>query len=420
MNPVRPAAAETPERIATTLPAPGFGGGAPPCELTILMPCLNEAETLARCIAKARAYLARGGVAGEVLIADNGSTDGSQAIALAHGARVVDIPARGYGAALIGGIAAARGRYVIMGDSDDSYDFANLDAFVARLRDGFQLVMGNRFRGGIRPGAMPPLHRYLGNPVLTTIGRVLFRSPCGDFHCGLRGFERAAILRLGLRASGMEFASEMVVKATIHRLRIAEVATTLSPDGRSRPPHLKSWRDGWRHLRFLLLFSPRSLFFYPGALMSLVGLLATAWLLPGPRVVAGVTFDIHTLLYTAVLLVIGVQSMQFWVFAKIYGMREGIMPPDPGFVALIARVHLEKSLLAAALLLLLGLVLGVVALGSWQAEAFGAMVPDRTMRLVIPSATLILLGFQLAYGGFFASLLEIRGTPIAPPSAKQD
>ena len=388
---------------------------AAPCELTILMPCLNEAETLARCIVKAHAYLARSGIAGEVLIADNGSTDGSKAIAVAHGARVAAIPARGYGAALIGGIAAARGRYVIMGDSDDSYDFSDLDGFVARLREGFQLVMGNRFLGGIRPGAMPKLHRYLGNPVLTSIGRLFYRSPSGDFHCGLRGFERAAMLHLGLRATGMEFASEMVVKATIHRLRIAEVPTTLSPDGRSRPPHLRSWRDGWRHLRFLLLFSPRNLFFYPGALMAGLGLLAAVWLLPAPRSVGGVTFDIHTLLYAAVLLVVGVQSMLFWVFAKIYGMREGIVPPDRRFVALVARVDLEKCLLAAGVLLLLGVALGVLALGSWQAEAFGGMDPDRTMRLVIPSATLILLGFQVAYGGFFASVLEIRGTRIETP-----
>jgi hypothetical protein len=386
-----------------------------PCELTILMPCLNEAETLARCIAKAQAYLDRSGIEGEVLIADNGSTDGSQAIAQAFGARVVDVPARGYGAALISGIAAASGRYVIMGDSDDSYDFSDLDGFVAKLRGGFELVMGNRFQGAILPRAMPPLHRYLGNPVLTTIGRVLFQSPCGDFHCGLRGFDRAAILGLGLRASGMEFASEMVVKATLHRLRIAEVATTLSPDGRSRPPHLRSWRDGWRHLRFLLLFSPHGLFLVPGMAMALVGLLATAWLLPAPRVVAGVTFDIHTLLYAALSLVLGVQAMLFWVFAKIYGVREGIVPPDPGFEALLRRVHLEKSLLAAAVLMLLGFGLAVAALGSWHAEAFGGMDPDRIMRLVIPSATLILLGFQLAFSGFFASLLEIRGTPIATP-----
>jgi glycosyltransferase involved in cell wall biosynthesis len=250
-------------------------------ELTILMPCLNEAETLALCIDKAQAFLARAGIAGEVVIADNGSIDGSQAIAIAHGARVVPIAARGYGSALIGGIEAALGRYVIMGDSDDSYDFSRLDGFVERLRDGWQLVMGNRFKGGIAPGAMPPLHRYLGNPVLTGIGRLFFRSPSGDFHCGLRGFDREAILRLDLQTSGMEFASEMVIKATIAGLRMTEVPTTLSPDGRSRPPHLRSWRDGWRHLRFLLLFSPRWLFLYPGLAAVGVGVLAMLWLLPG-------------------------------------------------------------------------------------------------------------------------------------------
>ena len=386
-----------------------------PCELTILMPCLNEAETLARCIDKAVAYLARSCVKGEVLIADNGSSDGSQGIAAEHGARVVDIPSRGYGAALIGGIAAARGRYVIMGDSDDSYDFSAIDGFVAKLRDGFELVMGNRFLGGIKPGAMPPLHRYLGNPVLTGIGRMLFRSPSGDFHCGLRGFDRAAIMGLDLRASGMEFASEMVVKATIHGLRITEVPTVLSPDGRSRPPHLRSWRDGWRHLRFLLLFSPRGLFLYPGASLFLLGILMMLWLLPEVRIVAGISFDIHTLLYASVLLVVGVQSMQFWVFAKIYGAREGIVPPDPGFDSFVARAHLEITLVAAAVLLVGGVVLGAVALGSWHADAFGGLDPRRAMRLVIPSATLILLGFQLVFGGFFASLLDIRGTAIATP-----
>ncbi|WP_270934820.1 glycosyltransferase family 2 protein [Falsiroseomonas oryzae] len=386
------------------------------CELTILMPCLNEAETLGRCIAKASAFLASRGIAGEILIADNGSTDGSQAIAEAGGARVVPIPTRGYGAALIGGIAAARGRYVIMGDSDDSYDFSNLDAFVAKLREGYALVMGNRFLGGIQPGAMPPLHRYLGNPVLTGIGRLLFRSPVGDFHCGLRGFDRAAMLRLDLRATGMEFASEMVVKATVQRLRITEVPTTLSPDGRSRPPHLRSWRDGWRHLRFLLLFSPRGLFLYPGAAMFALGGLLTAWLLPAPRMVGGVTFDIHTLLYAALLLVVGMHFMLFWVFAKIYGMREGIVPPDPGFTGWLARLQLERVLIAAGILVLAGLALGVVALGLWQAEAFGELHADQTMRLVIPSAVLILLGLQLASGSFFASVLEIRGAPIAAPA----
>ncbi len=237
------------------------------CELTILMPCLNEAETLATCIDKAMLFLKRSGVSGEVLIADNGSSDGSPEIAGRHGARVVQVKEKGYGAALLGGIQAARGTYVIMADADDSYDFAHLDGFVAKLRQGCELVMGNRFLGGIKPGAMPPLHRYLGNPVLTGIGRLFFKSPSGDFHCGLRGFSKQAIDRLELQTTGMEFASEMVVKATLHGLRIAEVPTTLSPDGRSRPPHLRSWRDGWRHLRFLLIFSPRWLFLYPGLCM---------------------------------------------------------------------------------------------------------------------------------------------------------
>jgi glycosyltransferase involved in cell wall biosynthesis len=381
------------------------------CELTILMPCLNEAETLARCIGKARSFLARNGIRGEVLVADNGSTDGSQALAEANGARVVHIAERGYGSALIGGIRAARGRYVIMGDSDDSYDFSDLGPFVEKLREGYQLVMGNRFQGGILPGAMPPLHRYIGNPVLTTVGRVFFRSPCGDFHCGLRGFSRRAVLDLDLQAPGMEFASEMVVKATINKLRIAEVPTTLSPDGRSRAPHLRSWRDGWRHLRFLLLFSPRWLFLYPGSIMFLGGVVAMAWLLPGPRSIGGVGFDIHTLLYAAVAVIIGVQSIQFWVFAKLYGMREGLVPPDPRFSSLIAAAaRLENGLIAGGVLLFIGLALGVYALGSWDIAGFGALRPNDTMRLVIPSAVAIILAFQTAYGAFFISVLEIRAS----------
>ncbi|HVJ52738.1 MAG TPA: glycosyltransferase family 2 protein [Aliidongia sp.] len=383
------------------------------CELTILMPCLNEAETLALCIVKAQAYLARSGVVGEILIADNGSTDGSQAIAVTHGARVIDITARGYGSALLGGMRAARGRYVIMGDSDDSYDFGALDPFVAKLREGYQLVMGNRFRGGIMPGAMPPLHRYLGNPVLTTIGRVFFHSPCGDFHCGLRGFDRATILDLDLQASGMEFASEMVVKATINRLRITEVPTTLSPDGRSRPPHLRSWRDGWRHLRFLLLFSPRWLFLFPGVALFLIGLAGMAWLLPRPRTVAGITFDIHTLLYSSLAIVIGAQAVQFWIFSKIYGMRENMLPPDRSFQAWIGVATLERGLIAGGLLILTGLGLGLRALGDWGAETFGLLQPSETMRLAIPSSTAIMLGFQIAYGAFFISVLEIRSSRLA-------
>lgn len=379
-------------------------------ELTILMPCLNEAETLAVCIRKARAFLDSAGIEGEVMIADNGSTDGSQDIAAAYGARVVPIPVRGYGSALIGGIRAARGRYVIMADSDDSYDFSALEPFVEKLRQGWQLVMGNRFQGGIAPGAMPNLHRYLGNPVLTTIGRVFFHSPCGDFHCGLRGFNRDAILSLDLQAPGMEFASEMVVKATIHKLRVTEVPTTLSPDGRSRPPHLRSWRDGWRHLRFLLLFSPRSLFFYPGISLFTAGLVVTAWLLPGPRQIAGIHFDIHTLLYSSTAMVIGVQAVLFWVFAKIYGQRERIVPPDPAFDSALQAVTLERGLVAGALLLLLGFGLGVYALGTWNTQGFGQLSPDATMRIVIPSATAILIGSQLVYSAFFLSLLGISAS----------
>ena len=314
-------------------------------ELTILMPCLNEAETIGRCVAKARAFLARSGVIGEVVVADNGSTDGSQAIAEANGARVVGIPQKGYGSALIGGIRAARGAYVIMGDSDDSYDFAALEPFIEKLREGYQLVMGNRFKGGIRPGAMPALHRYLGNPILSAVGRLFFRSPCGDFHCGLRGFHRGAILGLDLQAPGMEFASEMVVKATINKLRITDVPTVLSPDGRGRPPHLHSWRDGWRHLRFLLLFSPRWLFLYPGMALFVAGLLAMAWLLPEPRRFGRAILDIHTLFYASLAVVVGHQSVLFWAFTKIYGAREGILRPDPWFSSLVGVFTLEVGLI---------------------------------------------------------------------------
>ena len=381
-------------------------------ELTILMPCLNEAETLAACIRKAQSFLARSGVRGEILIADNGSTDGSQTIAEQDGARVVPVPTKGYGSALRYGIRAAKGKYLIMGDSDDSYDFSHLDEFVDKLRAGYQLVMGNRFKGGIMPGAMPPLHRYLGNPVLTGIGRLFFRSECGDFHCGLRGFERSSILGLDLQSSGMEFASEMVVKATIHRLRMTEVPTTLSPDGRSRPPHLRSWHDGWRHLRFLLLFSPNWLFLYPGATLAGLGAMLMLWLLPHTRVIGGVSLDIHTLYYSALAVVIGVHSMSFWVFSKIYGMREGIVAPDPHFLKLVGHASLERCLIAGGVLILAGLILGVVALHSWSNVEFGGLNVTQTMRLVIPSGAAIMVGLHLVYGAFFLNLLHIRASVI--------
>ena len=377
-------------------------------ELTILMPCLNEAETLDICIDKAWRYLKHNGIDGEVVVADNGSTDGSQRIARVHGARVVDVPARGYGAALGAGIRAAHGRYVIMGDSDDSYDFSDLGAFVGKLREGNDLVMGNRFKGGIEPGAMPPLHRYLGNPILTGIGRLLFKSPCGDFHCGLRGFARDAILALGLQSPGMEFASEMVVKATLKGLTIAEVPTTLSPDGRSRPPHLRSWRDGWRHLRFLLLFSPRWLFLYPGLLLAAAGLLTTLWLLPHARQVGSVSLDIHTLLYAAMAIVVGVQATAFWAFANVHGMHEGLLPHDERVRRAIGWVTIERALITALGLLLVGLVLGVLAVSSWSNVAFGLLDPTATMRLAIPSATCIVLGFEIAFGGFVLNVLDLH------------
>jgi glycosyltransferase involved in cell wall biosynthesis len=372
------------------------------------MPCLDEAETLGACIRKAHAFLERSGVDGEILIADNGSTDGSQRIAAAHGARVVDVPMRGYGAALSVGIRAAQGRYVVMGDSDDSYDFSRLDEFIARLREGYDLVMGNRFRGGIAPGAMPLLHRYVGNPVLTTVGKMFFGSPCNDFHCGLRAFSRKAILSLDLRSPGMEFASEMVVKATVEGLRIAEVPTTLSPDGRSRPPHLRTWRDGWRHLRFLLLFSPAWLFLYPGFFLFAAGLMSMALLLPQSRTIGTVTLDVHTLFYASLAVVVGFQAMLFWVFSQVYLSRFGMLAPRPWFNATTSLATFEMGLIAGLALFVVGIALGSFALGDWGAQRFGVLSASDTMRLVIPSGTAVLMAMQVMYGAFFISVLELR------------
>lgn len=376
-------------------------------ELSIVMPCLNEAETLAVCIAKARSFLQRSGVVGEVVIADNGSTDGSQAIAEQEGARVVHVPVRGYGAALQAGIAGARGRFVIMGDADDSYDFSKLDAFVASLRGGYDLVMGNRFRGGIAPGAMPFLHRYLGNPVLTTIGRVFFGSPARDFHCGLRGFRREAILALDLRTTGMEYASEMVVKASLGELRVTEVPTTLSPDGRSRPPHLRTWRDGWRHLRFLLLYSPRFLFFYPGATLLVVSAAVFAWLLPGPVVVRGVMLDVHTLLFASAGIQLGLLSMYFWWFARTFATTAGLLPASIHVSGLQRVVTLERGLVAGALVFSVGLLLAGKAVFSWRATDFGELDYRVTLRVVIPAVTAMVSGTLVALGSFFLSLLTL-------------
>jgi glycosyltransferase involved in cell wall biosynthesis len=377
-------------------------------EISVVMPCLNEAETLATCIEKARRSLDQEKIAGEIIIADNGSTDGSQAIAAAAGARVVSVEAKGYGAALMGGIAAARGEYIIMGDADDSYDFANLGPFIEKLRAGYDLVMGNRFQGGIKEGAMPPLHRYLGNPVLTGLGRLFFRSPVGDFHCGLRGFSKAALEKLDLHTTGMEFASEMVVKATLHKMRLTEVPTTLSPDGRSRAPHLRSWRDGWRHLRFLLLYSPRWLFLYPGGLLMLLGLAVGLWLIPGPRKMGGITVDVHTMLYAALAIVIGFQAITFAVFTKVFAISEGLLPEDPRLNRVFRFITLEVGLIVGGLLLAAGLAGSVYAYLNWGEHSFGPLNTSQTMRIVIPSVTALTLGSQTVLSSFFLSILGLR------------
>jgi glycosyltransferase involved in cell wall biosynthesis len=377
-------------------------------ELSIVMPCLNEGETLATCIGKARAAIDKLGVEAEIVVADNGSTDGSQALARELGVRVVDVERKGYGSALIGGIAAAQGRFVIMGDADDSYDFTAIGPLLDKLRDGCDLVMGNRFTGGIREGAMVWSHRWVGNPALTFIGRVFFHAPVGDMHCGLRGFRKDSYDRLRLRATGMEFASEMVIKASLQRMRIAEVPVTLSPDGRSRPPHLRTWRDGWRHLRFMLLFSPRWLFLYPGIALFGLGLVVGAILDTGPKQVGAVQLDIHTLLLAGFACLIGYQLIVFAVFTKVFAMEQGFHPPNPAYRAMFRFVKLETGLLLGALTVLAGLVGLVAAVVSWSAVDFGSLDPRLTMREVIPAAVLLTLGVQTVFASFFLSILGLE------------
>jgi glycosyltransferase involved in cell wall biosynthesis len=376
-------------------------------ELTVVLPCLNEAETLAVCIRKAKASIAGLGIDGEVVVADNGSTDGSQDIARAEGARVVDVPIRGYGAALTAGIADAEGEFVIMGDADDSYDLSNLGPFVEALRGGADLVMGNRFAGGIEPGAMPALHRYLGNPALTAIGRFLFRSPVKDFHCGLRGFRREAILELDLRTTGMEFASEMVVKATLNKLNIVEVPTTLSPDGRSRAPHLRRWHDGWRHLRFLLLYSPRWLFLYPGVVLFLVGLVLGGVLLAGPIQIGEHALDVSALVYAMAAVLIGFQAILFAAFSRAFVANEGLMPPSPGMQRAFKVLNLERGLIIGLLLLIVGVGLAIYGFIIWGSSDFGALDAGDAIRLAVPAATLSVLGFETIMGSFFLSVLGL-------------
>lgn len=377
-------------------------------ELTILMPCLNEAETVATCVRKARRFLERTGIEGEVLVADNGSSDGSPELAREAGARVVRIANKGYGSALLGGIDAARGRFVIMADADDSYDFSQLDAFVESLRAGNTMVVGHRFRGGIRPGAMPWLHRYLGNPVLSFAGRLFFSSKIGDFHCGLRGFDRAAALRLGLRAPGMEFASEMIVKATLANWRIAEVPTVLSPDGRSRAPHLRSWRDGWRHLRFLLMMSPRWLMLYPGACLVAVGVAAEAAILRGPIVINGIGFDIHTMLYAAGATILGVQLVLFSLLARTVGVLKNLLPMSPPLARFLRVFTLERGILLGLTLGLAGLGVAIYSVQSWAHAQLAALDPAMMMRVAIPSVTLMLAGAEIVFASFLLGLIDVR------------
>ncbi len=386
------------------------GGRAPQeraLELTILMPCLNEAETVGTCVRKARGFLERTGIAGEVVVADNGSADGSQQLATAAGARVVPIARRGYGSALLGGIEAARGRFVIMADADDSYDFSRLDGFVDSLRAGNTMVIGHRFRGGIKPGAMPLLHRYLGNPVLSFVGRLFFAAPIGDFHCGLRGIERSAALELRLRSRGMEFASEMIVKATLAGWRIAEVPTVLSPDGRSRAPHLRTWRDGWRHLRFLLMMSPRWLMLYPGVLLVCVGTAAELIILRGPVVIDGVGFDIHTMLYAAGATVLGMQLMLFALVGRTIGVMKDVLPMTAALARFLRHFTLERGIALGLSLALGGLGLAVFSVVSWAHARLAALDPVTMMRVAIPSVTLMITGSEIVFASFLLGFIDL-------------
>lgn len=378
-------------------------------ELTILMPCLNEAETLGGCVEEALSALRTAGLRGEVVVADNGSTDGSQEIATRLGARVVPVAGKGYGRALQGGIAAARGQFILMGDSDGSYDFSHAGRFVEKLREGWDLVMGNRFLGGVQPGAMPWKNRYIGNPILSGIGRVFFRCPVGDFHCGLRAFRKDAYERLQLRTAGMEFASEMVIKATLFRQRITEIPTTLRPDGRSRPPHLRPWRDGWRHLRFMLLFSPRWLFLQPGLLLMTLGGIVSALLVRGPLHVGSVVFDVHTLLFAATAVLIGFQSVTFAVLTKVFAIHSGLLPFDERIHRWARRLNLERGLAIGAGLVAAGLLLSLYAVDAWGHRQFGNLTPGSLLRWVVPAGTLLTIGCQTVLVSF---LLSILGLPL--------
>jgi len=389
-------------------------------ELTILMPCLNEAETLARCIEKAKLGIQKSGVGGEILVADNGSTDGSQAIAEKNGAQVAAISEKGYGSALIGGARAARGKWILMGDADDSYDFSEADRFVKKFQDGFDLVMGCRLPSGggrIMPGAMPWKNRWLGNPVLTFIGRLFFKCPAHDFHCGLRGFTKDAFESLDLQTTGMEFASEMVIKATFKKLKMTEVPVTLSKDGRSRPPHLKPWRDGWRHLRFMLLFSPRWLFLFPGIVLFAVGAALSAALSARDIQMGAVTLNVGTLAVSCMVAIAGFQLVAFAFFTKVFAIAEGLLPNDPKLTSVLKFFTLEKGIVASAGVFLVGILLLARAIWLWQQAHFGELQMEDNLRHVIPAGALVVLGIQGIFSSFFMSTLGLKTKTRKPPAA---
>lgn len=377
-------------------------------EVCVVLPCLDEAETLETCITKVQDQFAVLDISGEVIVADNGSTDGSQEIAKRLGARLVKVPAKGYGAAIMGGVRASNAKYIIQADADDSYALDDLGPFVDALRGGSELVMGNRFKGGIEPGAMPALHKYVGNPVLSWMGRTFFSAPVGDFHCGMRGFSRQAILDLDLRAPGMEFASEMVVKAALRKLKISEVPTKLYPDGRSRPPHLRTWRDGWRHLRFLLAYSPRWLFLYPGLALATIGMLGMLWLVGGSRAVGALNFDQLTMLFFSVAAVVGCQAVWFSAIAKVYAINQGLHPPDARTEKWLERLSLERTLLVGFALTLTGVILMIFEIINWASVNFGELDVFSVIRVGILAATLLSIGMQTIFSSFLLSLVAVR------------
>ena len=392
-------------------PKPSPHTATRPVEVSIVMPCLNEAETLRACIEEAWAAIRACGVEGEVVIADNGSTDGSQTRAMEAGARVVPVQEKGYGSALLGGIQAAQGTYVLMGDADGSYRFGELPAFLEKLRQGKDLVMGCSMpRGGgvIKPGAMPWKHRWIGNPILSWLGRLFFKAPVDDFHCGLRAFRREAVLNLDLRCSGMEFASEMVVKAVVAQFKFDQVPISLWPDGRSRPPHLRSWHDGWRHLRFMLLFSPKWLFFIPGLTLFMFGLLGFILLMFKPFTISKVTFDTNTLLVCSLAILIGFQILSFAIYTKTFAVRIGLLQPDPHITKLLGAHLVEWGMLIGLTLMLLGGGYIIASFLEWKEVGFGVLPYGKSLRIVIPGVTAMALGMQCMFTGFALAVLRLE------------